>query len=104
MNTFGQLRTLATAITIVAETHDVGHSFPNLTIPHFDLRAEEIAELTGAEMILFVPFVEESERPGFESYAVQNQYWIEEGYVSFCTRKFPQRRSASEQVAYPHII
>ena len=82
LNTFGQLRTLATAITCVAETHNMGHSFPNLTIPHFDLRAEEIAELTGAEMILFVPFVEEPERPGFESYAVQNQYWIEEAYVS----------------------
>jgi hypothetical protein len=78
------LRSLATAITSLAV--DSNHGFPNVTIPHFDLRAQEIAELTGAEMIMFVPFVEEEVRTGWEQYAVEHQGWIRQDYVSI-TRK-----------------
>ena len=71
---------LATSITSYARATSA--TFPNVTIPHFDIRAQEIAELTGAEMIMFIPFVEEADREAFEVYAVQHQGWIAEGIVS----------------------
>ena len=79
-NTFGQLKSLATAMTSVAQ--DSKDRFPNTTVPHFDLRAQEIAELTGAEMILWVPFVDRKDQSGWESYAVENQDWVAQDYVS----------------------
>lgn len=80
-NTFGQLRTLATAITSIAAS--TGKSFPNVTIPHFDMRAQEITDLTGAEMILFAPFVERHQRNGYEAFVQENhQTWMEQDYVS----------------------
>ena len=78
---FGQLQSFATAITSVAiQTNNYG--FPNVTVPHFDKRAQEIANLTGAEMIMFAPFVNQNEKEGWESYAVQHQDWISQDYVS----------------------
>ena len=79
---FGQLRSLATAITSIAVNEDDGNFFPNVTVPHFDLRTQEIAELTGLEMITFIPFVEQANRTGWESYATTNKDWIVEDYVS----------------------
>ena len=78
---FGQLQSFATAITSVAiQTNNYG--FPNVTVPHFDKRAQEIANLTGAEMIMFAPFVNQNEKEGWERYAVQHQDWISQDYVS----------------------
>ena len=70
---------MATAITSVAIDTGI-YGFPNVTIPHFDLRAQEIQDLTGAEMIMFVPFVEKVNREGFVSYARDHQSWIEQDY------------------------
>ena len=75
VNAFGQLRTLATAITSIAYDSNSG-GFPNVTIPHFDLRAQEIASLTGAEMIIFAPFVEKESKAGWEEYERSN-IWCE---------------------------
>jgi len=77
---FGQLKSLATAITSVAQSSET--RFPFVTVPHFDLRTQEIASLTGVEMILFVPFVSGDDRDAFEHYQVANQQWILEDYVS----------------------
>ena len=76
---FGQLRSLATAITSVAIDSNMD-SFPNVTIPHFDLRAQEIQDLTGIEMIAFVPFVEAEKKDGFVSYTQAHQSWIQQDY------------------------
>lgn len=78
-NCFGQLRTMATSFTSLALDQN---GFPNVTVPHFDIRAQEITDLTGAEMILFVPFVEKAKRVGWEEYAQQNEGWISQDYVS----------------------
>lgn len=81
---FGQLRSLATAITSIAVNEDDGNMFPNVTVPHFDLRTQEIADLTGMEMITFIPFVELANRSGWEVYATENKDWILEDYVRTC--------------------
>eukprot|EP00526_Cylindrotheca_closterium_P003919 CAMPEP_0113631220 /NCGR_PEP_ID=MMETSP0017_2-20120614/16224_1 /TAXON_ID=2856 /ORGANISM="Cylindrotheca closterium" /LENGTH=1165 /DNA_ID=CAMNT_0000541721 /DNA_START=11 /DNA_END=3511 /DNA_ORIENTATION=- /assembly_acc=CAM_ASM_000147 len=77
---FGQLRSLATAITSIAVNEDNGNFFPNVTVPHFDLRTQEIADLTGLEMISFIPFVEKANRSGWEAYSNANKDWILEDY------------------------
>lgn len=59
-----------------------------MTVPHFDLRTQEIANLTGAEMLVFVPLVEQSNRVGFVEYADGKQDWIAEDYVSFAGLHF----------------
>lgn len=97
-NAFGQFRTLATAITSAAIDGQKGYDFvpdltdtndyyngtenvfPNVTIAHFDLRAQEISKLTGAEMIMFVPFVEQADLTAWENYSTENQWWIEQDY------------------------
>ena len=83
VNTFGQLKSFATAITSIVQ--DSQRSFPNVTIPHFDRRAEDIARIAGAEMVLFIPFVEQENRKGFEKYSVEHQDWITQDYVSIHT-------------------
>lgn len=102
---FGQMDSLAIAIAAAAQDqaennndnvfgqqqNDATHSemdtttaFPNVTIPHLDLRSQRITQLTGADMVLFVPFVETDDKEGFEQYAVQNQAWLTQDYVRYC--------------------
>lgn len=94
-STFGQLRTLATAITSVA-VDSADQTFPCLTIPHFDLRAREITELTGVEMIAFLPFVQAEDRQKWIDYSNNNSWWIDQDYDyrgwnrSSLTGSFPQ--------------
>jgi hypothetical protein len=52
-----------------------------VTIGHFDIRAQEIAEFTGVDMVLFLPVVEQSYRSQWESHAIESQGWIVEDYV-----------------------
>jgi len=77
---FGQLRSLATAITSIAVNQDDGNFFPNVTVPHFDLRTQEISDLTGMEMITFVPLVQRENLTSWEQYANLNKDWIQEDY------------------------
>ena len=84
-NTFGQLKSLATAMTSVAL--DNHQKFPFVTIPHFDLRTQEIASLTGIEMILFVPFVTQDNKTEWELHQREHQDWILQDYVSAAVKE-----------------
>jgi len=75
-NIFGQLRNLATAVT--SHAIEANETWPNVTLPHFDLRAREAEELSGLELIVFSPLVTEANRAGWEEYAWQHQDWIAE--------------------------
>lgn len=50
-------------------------SWPNVTIPHFDERIQDLSESAGATMLLYVPLVELKDRPGFESFANYHAPW-----------------------------
>ena len=90
-NVFGQLQSLATEVRTTSSSstinndgdHSVVHYRHEVTIPDFDLRAEEITNMTGIEMLMFVPFVPNEQRESFEEYQRNNQQWITEGFVSF---------------------
>ena len=85
---FGQFQSLAITVTSYAMGANGTSSFPNATIPHFDFRSQEIVDLTGAEMIMFVPLVEKSNRRGWEDYANSNLWWIAQDYVSASSYEF----------------
>lgn len=80
--TFGQLKSLSTAITSVSQDSET-ESFPSVSVPHFDLRAREIADLTGIEMVLFVPFVNGTaqDKREWETFELANQDWILQDYA-----------------------
>eukprot|EP00934_Nitzschia_sp_Nitz4_P002003 Nitzschia sp. Nitz4//scaffold23_size168460//26387//30285//NITZ4_002207-RA/size168460-snap-gene-0.151-mRNA-1//-1//CDS//3329543599//2003//frame0 len=63
--------------TITSYTWDTEKSWPNATLPNFDIRMTNSFEtLVGAEMHIFAPIVYGANRSGFESYAWDNQGWI----------------------------
>lgn len=81
-NTFEQLKMLATTITSVAtdsyyKPNERG--WPNVTIPHWDQKVQEIARSAGISMIMFVPFVQNQDREAWEDYANEHTPW--EDYV-----------------------
>ena len=75
-NIFGQVNNLATTITSYSSSSN--RTWPNVTLPHFDLRAREAEDLSGIELIIFMPVVTESEKLGWEDYAWKHQTWIDE--------------------------
>ena len=79
----GQVQTLSTAITAWALQYkklSTNDTFPNVTLPLFDRRVQEIVELTGIEMVLFAPFVDASDQEGWIEYMAGDK-WLEEDYV-----------------------
>jgi len=73
---FGQLHGLSTTITSFALS--ANETWPNVTLPHFDLRAREAEEISGIELIVFSPVVTKENRKGWEEYAWTHQNWIDE--------------------------
>ena len=53
-------------------------SWPNVTLPNFDIRTTAPFEETynSADVVLFAPKVAQQDRQGFEQYAAQHQGWI----------------------------
>lgn len=50
-------------------------SWPNVTIPHFDERIQDLSESAGATMLLYIPLVQLKDRDGFESFANYHSPW-----------------------------
>jgi len=73
---FGQLHVLSTTVTSLTMSKNM--AWPNVTIPHFDLRAREAEDLSGLELIVFSPVVTQEEKAGWEQYAWEHQDWIAE--------------------------
>jgi hypothetical protein len=83
-NVFGQLASLATAVRAGMPDPSMAEQMHphEISIPDFDLRTEEISNLTGLEMLLFVPLLPHHEKRAWEEFQLLNQEWILEGYVS----------------------
>lgn len=78
-NVFGQLQSLASALRSGMYQNEY-HYYHQVAIHDFDLRSEEITNLTGIELLMFVPFVPHNERDAFEQFQYDHQQWIVEGY------------------------
>ena len=78
---FGQLDSLAVAMAAAGRSDDSPTtSFPNVTVRKWDYRTERLTALTGADMVMFVPLVQDNE--AIAEYAMQNQGWLAETNVS----------------------
>ncbi|CAB9505432.1 Receptor-type guanylate cyclase gcy [Seminavis robusta] len=79
-NVFGQLQSLASSVRsgIAQNPQQYLHE---VSIPDFDLRVEEIANLTKIELLMFAPFVPRAEQRAWEEYQLLNQEWILDGYI-----------------------
>jgi hypothetical protein len=53
--------------------------WPNVVIPHFEIRSREARELAHAELIAFAPIVSKDDKGIWEAFAVKSQGWIQEG-------------------------
>mmetsp|Transcript_41900 Transcript_41900/g.100953 ORF Transcript_41900/g.100953 Transcript_41900/m.100953 type:complete len:364 (+) Transcript_41900:48-1139(+) len=76
-NIIGHLKTLSVSVTSESAQYK---STPNITLHNLDHRAQEIANFSGIEMVLYIPLVDASLRSDWESYAIQNQGWIAKDY------------------------
>ncbi|KAG7363181.1 hypothetical protein IV203_026541 [Nitzschia inconspicua] len=63
---------------ITSHALDNGMTWPNVTIPHFDVRAT--AMFSTLEMVGFAPFVSLENKEGWEAYSKENQGWIRQDY------------------------
>lgn len=74
---FEELMGLSKSIT--SHALDSEMTWPNVTLPHFDVRATKHKNFT-LEFYGFAPFVIPATRLGWEEYALQNQDWISQDY------------------------
>jgi class 3 adenylate cyclase len=73
----GKLKSISNSFT--SYSMDTARSWPNTTLPHFDIRTTNSFEkLADFEFFLFAPVVEASQTLGFEEYAWDHQGWIQE--------------------------
>ncbi|CAB9519276.1 Receptor-type guanylate cyclase gcy [Seminavis robusta] len=79
-NVFGQLQSLASSVRsgIAQNPQQYLHE---VSVPDFDVRTEEIANLTNIELLMFAPFVPREEQRAWEEFQLLNQEWILDGYV-----------------------
>ncbi|CAB9531536.1 Guanylate cyclase (Partial), partial [Seminavis robusta] len=76
---FEELWDLSKSIT--SHALDTNSSWPNCTLPYFDIHAHDLKKKTGnLEFVGFAPFVTPENRAGWEQYSVDNQGWIQQDY------------------------
>jgi class 3 adenylate cyclase len=80
-STFGHFRVLATAITSHALDSNE-EDFPNVVLPFYEMKVSEVTELTGAEMVLYAPFLESQDRLSFELAWTEREAAIQQDYDS----------------------
>ncbi|KAL7580183.1 hypothetical protein ACA910_012934 [Epithemia clementina (nom. ined.)] len=74
---FSVARSLSITITSYAVDKDL--YFPFVTLPDFEIRTEEARALSEAEVIVFIPLVNEAQQEQWEQYAQDHQLWIRLG-------------------------
>jgi hypothetical protein len=67
------------ALTVTSYSLDTGETWPFVTIPHFELRGEQLLGLSGAKYISMGVLVNESDKEQWHNYSVANQGWVQQG-------------------------
>jgi class 3 adenylate cyclase len=74
---FDVLNSLSTTIT--SYTLSTGMTWPFVSIPHFDIRADEARKLIHSELLAFAPIVSKDERTLWEDFAAKSRGSIQDG-------------------------
>jgi hypothetical protein len=64
------------ASTILSFAKQTNQTFPNVTIPNFAIKASKLLTLSAGFQISLQPVVTADQRLGWEEYAVENQWWV----------------------------
>lgn len=65
--------------TVTSLSLFANESWPLVSLPHFEIRASDYLDISGAQQIAFAPVVKDINREGWEAYTVANQGWIQDG-------------------------
>lgn len=77
----------------VAHTSHALHSddnFPNVTLPHSDIRGSNTRILADATYYQWLPLVHEEDRAGWEAYVAENHMWLDQAFLSEMDQKARQ--------------
>jgi len=75
------LDSLSKTITATAVTSDPRNRFPYVTLPTFEVHAQQVIETTGAENVFFMPVVDDKEL--WAAYSQDHQGWIQQSLELF---------------------
>lgn len=67
------------SITVTAHALSANQSWPNVTVPFFEIRSEEARKQADLHGFLLTPIVVEADRMAWEAYSTANQGWLHEG-------------------------
>ena len=93
-STFQSLSTTMTSFARFAH-----ENWPFVTVPDFDARVSQLLELSAADYISIVPLVPSNRRTQWESYAIQNQGWIQDR-----TTNSPGSSNSNVGIILPYIF
>lgn len=68
-----QLGALVTSAALASNA-----TFPNVTVPHFEIEAGYIVGLSAMIACAYAPFVSDNDRNQWEGYAIANEGWVDE--------------------------
>lgn len=72
----------ALAVSYTSHSLASGNKFPNVTLPHVDIRMANTRILADTLFITYMALVTNEERAGWEAYAAENEKWMDEAYLS----------------------
>jgi class 3 adenylate cyclase len=72
----------ALSVTITSHALATGATFPNVTIPHFEVRGANTRILSDGLLIYWLPLVTDKTRKGWEAYSTANQAWFDQAFVN----------------------
>ncbi|CAB9505094.1 Receptor-type guanylate cyclase gcy [Seminavis robusta] len=75
----GAIATFSTTITSYAV--NTGATFPNITVPDFELRGAHTRIQAAGVILYFFPLVRDQDRAGWEEYAANNRMWIRSAFL-----------------------
>lgn len=76
-NSFNSISSFSSVVTSFAIS--TGAKWPNVTVPHFEIRGREAHKLAGFLLLTLTPIVNLHDKDGWEAYSVERQNWIQEG-------------------------
>jgi hypothetical protein len=75
-NVYRVLESFSTSITSIALDHE--STWPNITVPHFEVRGDRFRAAIDARLVSFCPIVTDVEE--WNDYSVEHQAWMAESY------------------------
>ena len=90
--------------TIVAYAQNSNAEWPFVTVPFFELHGAHARDIAHVDFFSFSPRVEESKRSEWESYSVNNQWWLQDSQNTTVTASEREEIISSLEKSIPDRI